>query len=1026
MHVVFCDVVGSTSLSAQLDPEDLRDLLQQFQLLCHEVVGRLDGYIAQFLGDGVLVYFGYPRAHEDDAQRAVRAGLEIVRAVSQRELRGHRLRVRVGIHSGLVVVGEVGVPGRRAELAVGETPNVAARVQAEALPDTVAMSDATYRLVRGFFVTEELGPRSLRGIKQTLKLYAVTGESGARNRLEASTGALTEFVARRDEMAVLSRSWQEACAGRGQVVSIRGEAGVGKSRLVQAFRSTLASGLVDIVECSCSEYLRSTAFHPIAAALERKLDLDGATTPELRVGRLESYASHLRTSSPPPAGILADFLSMQVDAAKGLQELTPTRRRQLMMETVSSWLLAPEGDVPRLLVLEDAHWADASTVELFEGLAERLASSRVLLLVTLRPEFKAPWVADSATVLQLRPLSQSDAVVMASHVARGKSLPPELTNRIDEWTRGVPLYIEEFTKGLLESGVLKEGGDRFELAGPLPRSIVPETLAGPLTARIDRLGAAKPVVQLAAVLGMEVRFDMLAAISDSSEQDLEGALDWLLSSELVVESKAHPGAVFHFRHALIRDAAYSSLLITDRRDIHRRVVEAMQGKFADLAESRPEVLAYHAGEAGLAELAVTEWGRASKRALARAANADTLVHIDEGLRQLAKVEGAGREKLEKELAFLIDRGPALMAVKGFAAPEVKATYQRAHELCDKLGDPSRVYSVLWGLWAHQFVAGELVAARALAEQVVEIAKTAGNPALFVPAYHALGYTLCYQGEFERSLEIARAATALFDLESEKRNTLVFQFSSTIAIRQFAATSLWMLGHADQARAEAQAGIELGKALAHGPSLAYGQSASTWGVPFLLRDIEAVNAAALEAIALSGDEMSLWPPLVETFRGWSIVEKGDVQTGLDTMIKGFSKYRGTGGGILRTTASAILAEATWKAGDAHGSLEVVARALAEIPSTQERCYEPELHRVRGEVLASLGSEPQAEESFRAALALARGQRAKSLELRAAVAFGRFLAGRGRADEGRSLVRALDGSFTEGLDTRDLREAQALLA
>ncbi|MGH7434867.1 MAG: adenylate/guanylate cyclase domain-containing protein, partial [Polyangiaceae bacterium] len=320
MHVVFCDVVGSTTLSAQLDPEDLRDLLQNFQLLCHEVVERLDGYIAQFLGDGVLVYFGYPHAHEDDAQRAVRAGLEIVRAVSRREISGQRLRVRVGIHSGLVVVGEVGVPGRRSELAVGEAPNVAARVQAEALPDTVAISEATHRLVQGFFLTEELGPRSLRGLRQTMRLYSVTGETGARNRLEAAGGTLTALVARGAELATLRRFWNEACDGRGQVVSIRGDAGMGKSRLVRAFRSTLAPDGVDLVECSCSEYLRTTAFHPIAAGLLRRLELEGATTVEAQVSRLQSYAARLGSSTPPAAGVLADLLSMQVDVAKGLQE----------------------------------------------------------------------------------------------------------------------------------------------------------------------------------------------------------------------------------------------------------------------------------------------------------------------------------------------------------------------------------------------------------------------------------------------------------------------------------------------------------------------------------------------------------------------------------------------------------------------------------------------------------------------------------------------------------------------------------
>jgi class 3 adenylate cyclase/predicted ATPase len=1026
MHVVFCDVVGSTTLSAQLDPEDLRDLLQQFQLLCHQVVGRFDGYIAQFLGDGVLVYFGYPHAHEDDAHRAVRAGLEIVRAVSGDKIGGHRLRVRVGIHSGLVVVGEVGVPGRRSELAVGETPNIAARVQGEALPDTVAISDATERLVRGFFVTEELGPRSLRGLKETMKLFAVTGESGARNRLEAATGALTTFVARREALATLARCWEETCAGRGQIVSVRGEAGVGKSRLVQAFLSTLTPAQFDLVECGCSEHLRNTAFHPIAGALWRRMDLDGANSPEKRMARLESYAEGLRTSSPPPAGVLADLLSIPVDRTSGLHELTPSRRRQLTMETVSNWLLSPAGDRPRLAVLEDVHWTDASTLELIEGLAARLSSSRVLLLATLRPEFTPPWAADNATVLQLHPLSQSDAATMASHVAKGKALPPQVTNRIDEWTRGVPLYIEEFTKGLLESGVLHESAERFDLSGPLPRSLIPETLAGPLTARIDRLGPAKPVIQLAAVIGMEVRYDMLVAVSESSEIELEGALDRLLASELLVDSKTQPGAVFHFRHALIRDAAHNSLLLADRRDIHGRVVHAMQSKFAELGQRRPEIVAYHAGEAGLADLAVSEWTRAGKMALARAQNVEALAHIDEGMRQLERLD-PGTETLEKQLALELDRGPALMTVKGFATLEVRATYRLALELCEKLGDPTRMYPILWGLWANQFVAGELVPARDFSEQVFALAQATGDPSLLVPACHALGYTTCHAAEFDRSLELARLGIKLLDLDMERRNVPLYQFSSAVAVRHIGSVCLWMLGFPEQARTMAREAMELVDALAHPPTTGYAQSALTWGAPFLRGDIDGVDAAAAEATRVSvAGEFSFWPPFVRIFQGWAVATRGDVRAGLAHMRAGYPEWRGMGGGILRPTIHAFMARATWKDGDAREALKIVSDAFTEIASTQEHFCEPELHRVRGEVLASLGSESEAEASFRAALALARRQRAKSLELRAAIALTRFQSERSRAEEGLSMVRSIYDSFTEGFDTPDLREAQSLLA
>ncbi len=947
MHVVFCDIVDSTALSGRLDPEDLRDLLQHFQLLCAEVVGRYEGYIAQFLGDGVLVYFGYPQAHDDDAQRAVRAALEIARAVSLGSIGGHRIQVRVGIHSGLVVVGEVGVPGRRSELAVGETPNIAARLQAEAQPDLVVISEATERLDRGFFATEELGARSLRGLKQTKRVYAVVGESGARTRLEAAAaGGLTRFVARVEEVTSLSRSWEEARRGRGQMVSIRGEAGVGKSRLVKAFKANLRIEPAELVECACSEYLRNSAFHPIAAGLTRKMDLGQRQTarrsarrawrrtPRAFVRRPRPRPGCWRTSSRSPSPI-----------RRGLQELAPNRRRQLTMETLANWLVTPEADLPKLVIVEDVHWADASTLELISGLAERLASSPMLILLTFRPDFSPPWAdLPGARLISLSPLAREDASMLASHVARGKALPKELTNRIDEWTRGVPLYIEEFTKGLLESGVLTEKEDSFELSGPLPKSLVPETLAGPLAARIDRLGDAKAVVQLAAVLGMEARYDLLATVSESNEEALRSALDRILASELLVERPTPSGPVFQFRHALIRDAAYGSLLLADRRETHRRVFHAIRNKFGELAESRPEVVAYHAGEAGLAELATEAWSRASERALARAANREALMHIEEGLRQLGRL-GAGNERHEKELAFELARGPALMAVKGFAAPEVKATYGRAQDLCQLLGDPSRVYAVLWGLWAHWFVAGELVPARDFAEQVMKIAQTTREPALLVPAYHALGYTLFYMAEYEQSLELARRGLALFDLDIERRNTRLFQFSSSVALHHFAATSLWMLGFPEQARIEAEKAIALGAELDHAPSLAYAKSAHTGGAPFLRRDHEVVNTAALEAIELFGDESAVWPPLVKTFRGWSLAAAGDVTSGLAHMLENFAVYRAIGGGVLRTTVGALKAEATWRTGDAKRALDILSEVFASVETTQERTYEPELHRVR---------------------------------------------------------------------------------
>ncbi|MGA7120142.1 MAG: AAA family ATPase [Polyangiaceae bacterium] len=1032
IHVVFCDLVGSTPLSEQLDPEDLRRLLQHFQSLCADAVAHFEGHLAQFLGDGALIYFGYPRAHEDDAQRAVRAALQIVRAVSRGPVVGQRMQVRVGVHSGIVVVGEVGVVGHRAELAVGETPAVAERIQAEAEPDTVVITDATERLVRGFFATEELGVRSLRGLAKPMRLFEVGGESGARNRLEAArTTGLTPFVARADEMAMLLGRWKEARLGRGSVVLIQGEAGVGKSRLVEACKVNMAEERLAVIQGSCAEYLRNTAFHPIASALEYEMHQTGALAPARRSDWVEYYAARFRLSPSDAARVLQDLLSVPLGDGTALAESSSARKRQLATDALSRWLLHVEDESPKLIILEDLHWADASTLELLAAVAERAASCRLLVILTFRPELRLPdAVIAASTILSLRPLERADAYQLALNVAGGKPLPIELTLRLDEWTKGVPLYIEELVKGLLESGTLVESGDRFELAEALPRDAVPETLAGPLTARIDQLSTAKPVAQWASVLGHEFRYDMLAAISGVSPQRLKEAVDRLAATDIVVERSGQPGVVYRFRHALLRDAAYKSLLLTDRRAIHRRTVEALQSQFQDFAHSRPELVAYHAAEAGLAELAVCEWQRASEKALAAAANWEALAHVEEGVQQLAKLP-EGRERHERELAFELVRGPALMAVKGYQAPEVEETYRRARSLCETLGDPSRLYFVLWGLWANQFVAGELGAARAFGEQVLRVAERAGDAALLVPAYHALGYTLCYTANFERSLELARAGISLFDMDLERRNVQSFQFSSTVALHHFAAVCLWMLGFADQACAQAREAVELARALGHPPTLAYAQSALTWGAPFLVGDAAAVESAGREAMELSRDEkFSLWPLLVQVFRGWSEVAAGDTASGLANMRMGYAAFCRSGGGILRTTMRVITAQAKHKACDAAGALEVISDALSDIASTHEHNYEPELHRIRGEVLASaesgpLRSDQEAEASLRAALRLAREQQARALELRAALSLHAYLRDRGRPEEGRALVQRAYDSFTEGWETPDLRAARAAI-
>jgi len=1024
--VLFCDLIGSTELSEKLDPEDFRELIQEFQSSCADAVGRHEGHIAQFLGDGLLVYFGYPVAHDDDATRAVAAGLDIVRSLGARR-GGQPMQVRVGVHSGLVVVGQVGVPGNRTQLAIGETPNVASRVQGEAAPDSVVITDATARLVEGFFELEELNPRALRGLSRPVKLFRVVRRTSARNRLEASrAGGLTPFVGRTYELGLLQQNWDEARAGRGRMLAIRGEAGVGKSRLIATFKSLIAERPFELLEASCSEHLRNSTLHPITGVLEDKLGISVTTTAEQRLKSLQHYLEERRLDSPVALQVFADLLSVPV-ADKG----PPAKRpRQVLLEQLVSWLGSLCAAAPLLWIVEDIQWADASTLELIERAAERLASLPILLLLTLRPEAPAPWrLRPSLVVLQLGALRREETLAMAMNAAHGKPLPREVAGKLEEWTKGVPLYIEEFTKGLLESGVLREAADRYELSGPLPSSAIPQTLAGPLLARIDRLGEAKPLLQTAAVLGSEFSYGMLRAVAELSDQELAVSMQRLLSSELVVE-RASEGAdsSYGFRHALIREAAYDSLLHADRRERHARIVQAIRTHFPTVAENQPELVAYHCTKAGVTELAVLEWRRAAERALAHAANWEALAYIESGVAELEKLPDSA-ERYETQLAFELIRGPALMAIRGFAAPEVKDTYRRAHDLSLKIGDLPRLYAVLWGQWANRFVAGDLKPARQLAEQVFRLAETTMDPSLLVPAYHALGYTLCYVGEFSRALELARAGIDLFDMTREQANVRKFQFSSTVAMHHFAALALWMLGFADQARGQASAAIRLARSLDNPPTLAYATSALTWGLPFLLGEAHAVVRAAEEAIRVSEEaKFSLWPTLVRTFRGWAVMVEGNIASALEDMETNFAAFRIIGGGILQTTVAAFSAEATWKAGQAPRALELISDALATAVESADHFYEPELHRIRGEILWRSSAEgpalDAAEASLRNALEVARGQGALSLELRAALSLAALLESRGRGEEGRKLVAGVYGKFTEGFDTAELRAAAVL--
>jgi len=653
LTVMFCDLVGSTALSSQLDPEELHELTREYQTVCAEVISRYAGYVAQYLGDGLLVYFGYPTAQEDDAQRAVSAGLEIISAVA-----GLRkpLQVRVAIHTGLAVVGPLGDGTDPEAIAIaGETPNVAARIQSIADPGTVVISAATYRLIEGFFVCRSLGTTTLKGIPAPIELYSALKASGIQSRFERAVAAgLTPFVSREAEIATLQHRWDQSREGAGQVVLVSGEGGVGKSRLVRVLRERTTGDVAEFA-LRCSSYYQNSTLYPLINLLQRAFRFRPEDDPTAKLEKLEGALKQFGFSLPEFVPLFAALLSLPPGDLYPPAVMTPQRLKQKTLEAAVTWFTKIADQRPTRIFVEDVHWADPSTLELLGLLVEQVPRTRLLLVLVFRSDFSPPWRSQPhVSSISLRRLSTAATESMIESIA-GKRFPRDLTGEIVAKTDGVPLFVEELTRMVLESGMLREREDHYELTGSLPSLAIPSTLYDSLMARLDRLGSAKEVAQLAATLGKEFSYELLRAISPLDETRLTGALNRLVDAELFAQHSAPPHTYYSFRHALIRDAAYESLLRSKRRQYHRKVAEVLLEDFPDTVEAQPEVLATHYTEAGLIDQALPFWQRAGQRALERSANQEAIRHLNRGL-ELLGVLPETPQHAEQEVLLRVNPG----------------------------------------------------------------------------------------------------------------------------------------------------------------------------------------------------------------------------------------------------------------------------------------------------------------------------------------------------------------------------------
>ena len=692
-----------------------------------------------------------------------------------------------------------------------------------------------------------------------------------------------------------------------------------------------------------------------------------------------------------------------------------------------------------LLLVEDLHWADPSTLELVGALVARAKDVSLLMVCTTRPQLSVSWPTGSHwRELLVDALPQSDTRALISAVVGGKALPEEVVHQILERTGGVPLFVEAVTRTIIETGVLRELDGHYELTEPLPPGLIPATVHDSLMARIDRLGAHKPVAQLAATIGRDFSFTLLRHVSGLTDDGLDAALQHLLELDLVSQAGTPPAATYTFKHALIQDAAYESLLRRTRQEFHRRIARSLVEHFPDVAANRPELVAYHFSGAGEGEQAVHYWLVAGHAALGRAANHEAIAHLKRGLELIDAVPAATRDPVELE--FQASLAPALTATQGWASPELDRAYRRAQALVERIGDTPHRLPVLWGTWAYHFVGGRVGESLALAPQVLSLATAVGVPELLVAARHATSCSYCYHGDFHASVEHAEAGLALFNLEQERSIARQFGHATSVCLDSFRGDALWMLGFPDQARAASDRSLALARQLEHMPSLAWAVSYKTW-FHHLLRDAPSILAMADEGIRLAGEEgFAFWEPMVTVYRGWALAEQGALDEGIAHMRDGLARYRAAGNGCTQLHMLAVLAEALWRAGQREEALGVLREGMALAKTTEEGFYEPEFYRLRGEfrldqaagragpigpgadrdaLLASAIS------SIGEGLAIARGQEARSLELRGLMSLCRVQREQGDAREGRTALAACFAAFTEGFDTPDLRDAKALL-
>ena len=1033
LTVMFCDLVGSTALARRLDPEDLQASIRRFLDTCGEAISRFNGYIAKYMGDGLLVYFGYPRAHEHDAERAVHAGLaviELVRALP-REYRPEQeceIATRIGIATGPVIVGElIGQDIAKERSVFGETPNLAARLQGLAAPNQVIVDSVTKRLVGGEFEFADQGTVSLKGFETPVRVWQVLSAKPSASRFESyRSGRLGDFIGREHETALLLGRWREAVGGEGQVVLLCGEAGIGKSRLVRYLRDRLSEDRYEAIQSQCSPHHTNTALYPVMTYLRQAAWLAGEDSVPTQLHKLETLVINSGLDDRVTIALFADLLSIRGDERYQLPNVSPDKRKDMTLEALVQYLQRLADHSPVLLIVEDAHWLDPTTLDLMTRIIDRIRQMRVLLLITFRPDFRPVWAEYShVTFLTLNRLPRRQSLELIATMTGGKVLPQEVQQAILAKTDGVPLYIEELTENLLGTGLLAEGTDSFTLKAPLKDMVIPDSLQALLMERVDRLGPVKEIVQIGAAIGREFTYELLRAVVDVTDNRLNGALDLFVSSGLILQEGERPLSRYRFKHMLVQEAAYSTLPKKSRRLLHARIAKTLEEQFAKRVRLEPELLAYHFEQAGLARPAITYWHLAARRDADRSAHVEALNHFNRALVMVKDLpEGPERDALELEL--LIAQGAPMMTVKGYASQEIERNYLRAKQLSQENSDSGRHFLAVWGLWVFHLVRGPLATARDLAEHLLSLAQREQNPDMLIRAHESVGSTYSFLGRFDEAKTHLLAAKSLYDPDRHRSRVQPYTQDPGITARIILARTLWILGEVDEVEALSQEAIAMARELEHPFTLAFALATGSW-IYSTIRDADRTLAFSEEAIALSTKysfEVTLaW---ATSFQGWALAEKGEEQ-GLSRLVEGLSAAQAAGASLNNTFTLALLAEQYLKQKRIDEGLGALSEAQKLVCSQGERCWQAELLRLKGELLLEQ-SEPSvsaAEQCFAEALRVAQDQHASMLELRAAVSMARLLSNLNRLDAAIPVLHSVCSRFQERVANSDLIEARNIL-